>query len=166
MKYKGFELNINPKDFTICTKKKISESVVPYDNFASDEIGKFASRVTGSGVFYGNDAVQKAHELLRLFNKKGSDYLFLPSGDTLKCYFEKLEVKYSSSYDRVEYSFGFLEDIGNQKDSYSFGYTYANDRENLFDVANRTGVKIEKLVEANDFQSIYAVSKGDKIWLM
>ena len=36
--------------------------------------------------------------------------------------------------------------------------------ENLFDVANRLGVGVELLVAKNDFEDVFAVNEGDKVY--
>lgn len=166
MKYKGFDFNINPNTFKISAKKEICEKIMPYNNSSTQEIGEASARISGTGVFVGADAMDKAYQLMNLFNKKGSDYLFLPSGDLYKMFFANLDIKYSSSSDKVEYAFSFIEDKGDKKHEYEFGYTYVKENENLFDVSSRTGVKLEQLVEINELQSIYGIAQGEKLWLM
>lgn len=166
MKYKGFELNVNPKTFKMIAQKDFAKTTIPNGYEINKELGKKALVVKGEGSFVGIDSMEKAHLLLELFNKKGSDFLFLPSGDVTKMNFTKLEIKYSSASEKVDYAFEFLEDIEGKDTEYTFGYTYAKRQENLFDIANRTGVEIEKLASINTLESIYAVSEGDKVWLM
>lgn len=166
MKYKGFVFDINPKGFKLSAQKNIAKTNLPSSGFVNQELNNKGLVVTGNGSFIGKDAMEKAHLLLRLFNKKGSDFLFLPTGDVVKAYFSDMSITYSASLEKVDYTFEFVEDGPSKNALHSFGYTLAKENENLFDVSNRTGVEIDKLASINHVQSIFAVSEGDKIWLM
>ena len=80
--------------------------------------------------------------------------------------FTSLEINYSASNNRVEYSFEFTQDGFEKKEVYDFGYTVALEGENLFDVSSRTGVEIQRLVSLNDFGDLFAVKEGDRVWLI
>ena len=47
----------------------------------------------------------------------------------------------------------------------NFGYTLAAENENLFDIAARTGVGIEKIIDFNSFEEPFSVREGDRVWL-
>lgn len=166
MKYKGFEFDVNPKDFKTCMNK----SSVKYNTVYSEQIcvenGRNCVSVSGKGCFVGENAANKAFEMVRVYNKKGSDYLFLPNSVPLKMHFTSLDISYSSGNDRVDYSFVFTQESNTKNETKTPRFTYALEEENLFDVANRTGVKIETLVKCNDIGSIFALKEGDRIWLI
>lgn len=166
MKYKGFEFDVNPESFKLCASKNISKKDIPSEGFVNKEINVKGLVVSGKGCFIGKDAMEKAHLLLNMFNKKSSDFLFLPTGDVVKAFFSKLDIIYSSSRDKVDYTFEFVEDYLGKKSEYTFGYTYAKRQENLFDISNRTGIKVETLADLNNVPSVFAITEGDKIWLM
>lgn len=166
MKYKGFEFDVNPKEFELIAKKNMSKVDIPNKSFINDEVNPKGLLVKGKGCFVGANALEKAHLLLLLFNKSGSDFLFLPTGDVVKAYFTNLDISYSGSLDKVEYSFEFLEDTLGKDTEHTFGYTFAKRQENMFDVSNRTGVEVETLAKINQVQSVFAIKEGDKIWLM
>lgn len=166
MKYGGFEFDVNPKTFKISMDKNI----VTYDAVYSDQIsfdnGRNCICVSGEGYFVGENAANKAFELVRAYNKKGSDYLFLPNSVSVKVHFSSLDISYSSANDRIEYSFVFTQESNNKEETGSLDFTYVLENENLFDVSNRTGVGIETLVKCNDIGNIFAVKEGDRIWLI
>lgn len=166
MKYKGFEFDVNPKDFKICMNK----SSVKYDTVYSEQIcvenGRDCVSVSGEGCFVGENAADKAFEMVRVYNKKGGDYLFLPNSVPLKMHFISLNISYSSGNDRVDYSFVFTQESNTKSEAKTPRFTYALEEENLFDVANRTGIEIESLVKCNDIGNIFALKEGDKIWLI
>ncbi len=166
MNYKGFEFNINPKDFKISMSKGTAKYNTVYAEQICKENGRGCAVVSGKGYFTGRDSALKAFELVRVFNKKGSDYLFLPNSVPIKMLFTSLDVSYSSGNDRVEYSFEFTQECNTKSEEHTVGYTYVLENENLFDVASRTGVQIESIVKCNDIGDIFAVREGEKIWLI
>lgn len=166
MRYKSFVFEINPKDISVSMSKNISKNSLPYSSQLCNEVGKNATVISGKGYFTGEKALEKVFSLVRVYNQKGSDFLFVPSASPIKAYFSKLDVSYSSGNGRVEYSFEFVEDCQNKNDIRDFGYTYAESKENLFDVANRTGVAVESIVKLNDIGDVFAIREGDKIWLI
>lgn len=166
MRYKDFEFLVNPKDVKLSMSRSISHNIIPHSVEYSQDLGRSSSVVSGKGYFVGEDAMTKAFNLIRVYNKKGSDYLFLPSSIPIKAYFSRLDVSYSSGENRVEYSFEFVEECVDKKDECDYGYTFAADKENLFDISNRTGIKVEKLVDLNNYGDLFTVREGDKVWLM
>lgn len=166
MKYKDFEFDVNPTDIRLSMSKNISKHSLPYKAQSCEEMGKNAAVVSGKGYFLGEDAMNKAYALSRVYNKKGSDYLFTPYCVPIKVFFSSLDIIYSASNSRVEYTFEFTQDKPEKKDTYDFGYTIAKDGENLFDIANRTGLEIEKIASLNDFGDLFSVKEGDRVWLI
>lgn len=166
MKYKGFEFDVNPKNFKISMNKSIAKYDTVYSEQLCVENGKECASVSGNGCFIGKNAADKAFELVRVYNKKGSDYLFLPNSVPLKMRFTSLDISYSSGNDRVEYSFVFTQESNTKSETKTSRFTYALEEENLFDVANRTGVEVETLVKCNDFGSVFALKEGDRVWLI
>ena len=166
MKYRGFEFNVNPKSLKISMNKKISR----YDTVYAEEICAQGTNrlytVSGNGCFVGEDSAKKAFELVRAYNKKGSDYLFLPNSVPIKACFSSLSISYCAGNDRVDYSFEFVQECKEKNEETNPDYTVAADGENLFDIAHRTGMQIENLVEANDFGDVFAVKEGDRVWLI
>lgn len=165
MNYKGFEFKANPTSLKVCYTKSIARRKIPFSASVSQEMSNSEAVIKGNGSFLGKDAMKKAYEMLRVFNRKGSDYLFCSSAIPIKAFFSDLDISYSSTEEKVDYSFTFIQDEDSKASDYDFGYTIAQENENAFDIANRTGIEIEKIVEANDLEDLFAIKQGDKIWL-
>lgn len=166
MRYKNLEFNVNPCDVKVLLKKKLAKTDVMDSQQVCTEVGENAAVISGKGCFVGADAVRKAYELIRIYNKKGADFLFTPYASPMLAVFNKLEVSYSGDNRRVEYSFEFTEQGKRKGQKFDFGFTYAEKGENLFDIAHRTQTTVEKIVELNDFCGLFSVKEGDKVWLM
>lgn len=166
MKYRDFEFEVNPSEVSMKLSKNISKRDLYNHGEKCEEINKRGAVISGKGYFVGENAMNRAYALVRVYNKKGSDFLFTPFCTPMKMYFTSLEVHYSASESRVEYSFEFVQDGFEKKESYDFGYTFALDGENLFDISNRTGVDVQRLASLNDFGDLFAVREGDRVWLI
>ncbi|MBR3148970.1 MAG: hypothetical protein IKF64_02280 [Eubacterium sp.] len=165
MSYKGFVFNVNPSSIKSDFSKKIETKVIPFGFGKSTEVCRLPVVISGSGKFCGADAGEKAHELMRIFEKGGASYLFAPHIAPMKAFFTDLSMSVNAEEDCVDYTFSFTEECTEKKSRYSFGYTYARRGENLYDIANRCSVKSEKLFEANDYMDMFSVQEGDKVWL-
>ncbi|MBE6719347.1 MAG: hypothetical protein E7571_01665 [Ruminococcaceae bacterium] len=165
MSYKGFLFDVNPSSIKTQFGRQIETKTVPFGFGRSSEICRMPAKISGSGVFCTADAGEKAFELMRIFEKGGSSYLFVPKLAPMKAYFTDLTMSVNAETQSIEYSFSFTEDCSEKKSRYRFGYTYAKSGENLFDIANRCCVEAEKLFAANDFMDMFSVQEGDKVWL-
>lgn len=163
--YKGLVLDANPSSIQINKSKKISKRVVPFGSTKAQEISIQPTVVSGNGVFLGNDALEKATELMRIFDHKGSAHLFVPDAMVFRAYFTDLDIAYDAAKNRVDYSFKFVQDSNDKQSSYNLGFTYARSGENLYDVANRCHVDTDTLFLSNDYRDMFSVKEGDKVWL-
>ena len=165
MKYKGFSFPVNPESVETEFMKKISKREPLFSHTRVEEAGYEPTVLSGSGCFTGEKASENAHALMKLFKEDGSAYLFSPEFCPLKAFFTGLKLSAAASKDCIKYSFTFVEDCAGKKSRFDFGYTYALRGENLYDVANRTGVSVDRLFAANSYEDLFSVSEGDKIWL-
>lgn len=165
MNYKGVNFEVNPSSLELSFEKNLSVKRIPFASSKVQEMNILPEKITGKGKFVGENAREKAHQLERVFKSKGSDYLFVPNATPIKAFFTSLSLSYDSREDSVSYTFEFVEDSKNRENKYNFGYTYAMLNESLYDIANRTGVDVETLVELNDFEDLFSLRKGDKVWL-
>lgn len=165
MSYKGFVFSANPSSIKIQLSKYVSKRNIPFFTSKTQEICFQPAKITGKGVFAGADAGKFADRLMRIFKSEGSAYLFLPDSEPVLAYFDALDISYDAEKNYVSYSFSFIEDSKGKKHSFDFGYTFALEGENLYDVANRTDVSIEKLAQCNDFKDLFSLSKGDRVRL-
>lgn len=165
MEYRGLSFPINPASIKTKFSKNISSKIIPFSVCRVQEINDYPTVITADGKFVGSRATQFAYELMHIYKQKGSSYLLLPDSVPVKAYFKNLDLSYDAKNNCVSYSVEFVEDENNKKGKFNFGYTYALKNENVYDVANRTDVDIEKLVEHNNFPDLFSLKEGDKVWL-
>lgn len=165
MSYKGLKFDVNPASIKADFSKKMAKSNILLKSAKVNEICFEPTIIQGEGKLIGDDARNFAHSLVRIFNSKGSDYLFCADFCPVKVYFSKLNINFESKENCINYSFEFIEDSNGKKNKFDFGFTYAFEGENLYDISNRTNVSIEKLFELNAFKDLFSVNKGDKVWL-
>ena len=165
MSYKGLTFNVNPSTVKIDFSKNISYRSIPFICSKAQEINHLPTVISGSGKFTGDNADEYAMRLEKTFRSTGSAYLFIPDATPIKAFFKGLSISYDSREGSVSYSFEFVEDCQGKKNEYDFNFTYAVKGENLYDVANRTGVDVGRIFELNEYQDLFSVKKGEKIWL-
>lgn len=165
MSYKGFIFDVNPSSIKAELSKSIAKKSILFKSGRAQEMCFEPAKISGSGRFTGDNARQCAHNLMRVFKSRGPAYLLAPDIPPMKAYFSDLSISYNADENCVSYSFAFIEDSEDKQFSYDFGYTYALEGENLYDISNRTDVDIERLFEYNDYPDLFSVSEGDKVWL-
>lgn len=165
MEYRGFTFPINPTSIKTKFSKNISSKTIPFSFSRVQEINDYPTVVTANGKFVGSKAMQFSHELMRVYKQKGSSYLLIPDSVPVKAYFKNLELSYDAKNNCVSYQVEFIEDVNSKKGKFDFGYTYVLAGENVYDVANRMDVDVEKIVEHNDFCDLFSLKEGDRIWL-
>lgn len=164
MKYKEYVFDINPSSIKFDHSKTVANQSIlnHFDNSSVMSVKPIS--IIGSGILVGDDRFEQMVLVQNLFNKKDSDYLFLPGFSPIKAYFSELSFSLNSNKNAISYSFKFVEDNQGKKEYYDFGYTIAKKGENLFDIANRLNVEVELLVGKNDFEDLFAVKEGDKVY--
>ncbi|MBQ8078036.1 MAG: LysM peptidoglycan-binding domain-containing protein [Eubacterium sp.] len=165
MGYKGMTFDVNPATIRTDFSKKVAVKTIPFGFGKSTEICRMPVKITGSGMFCGKNAGQNAHRLMQVFEKGGSSYLFLPKLAPIKAFFTDLTMRVGADSESIEYTFSFTEDCVEKQSRYPFGYTYAKQGENLYDIANRCNITADALFSANDFMDMFSVQEGDKVWL-
>lgn len=165
MRYKGFTFPVNPKAVEIKMAKSIATAKVPFSKAKAQEICDMPCSISAEGSFFGSNAQEQALRLTALFEQKGSAYLFAPTLPAFKMYFQSLSISSDAQGNGLNYTVTFLQDTTAKKPVYDFGFTLARAGENLFDIANRTGVAPEKIVAANHYETMFSVQEGDRVWL-
>lgn len=165
MGFRGFVFDVNPSSIKLEYSKSVASKVVLFSTGRTQEVSFDATKISGSGKFVGKNAREYAYSLESVFKHKGSSFLFIPDGTPIKAFFTKLNISYNAEENSVSYSFEFVEDYQGERDSYDFGFTYALDGENLYDIANRTNVDVADLFSHNDYMDLFSVEGGDKVWL-
>ncbi len=165
MSYRGFCFEVNPKTVKVEFKRAQSTAVIPRHRARTEEICELPAVISGTGRLYGSDARAKMQGFLSAYKKGGAAYLFSPVFPPVKAYFTSLTFSVNAEEDCIEYAFSFKEAESKKRGSFDFGYTLAEDGENLFDIAYRTGVSIEKIIALNGFEDPFSVTEGEKVWL-
>ena len=165
MNYRGLELSVNPESITIEMSKKIATAPVLFKNSISKEICFNPTVISGKGCFFGERAGEQANRLLTEFRSRGSAYLFCPLFPPLKMLFSDLKINADAQKGCIEYTFSFVEERCTKEGRKSFGFTYALEGENLYDIAGRCGVDVGALFSANSYRDLFSVKEGDKVWL-
>ena len=83
----------------------------------------------------------------------------------MKMYFTALRIHANAEAESIDYDFEFTEDPADKQFTRANRYTFVQDGENLFDVANRIGYPVEYLAEFNGCRDLFSVQTGEKIWL-
>ena len=165
MSYRGVSFSVNPKTVKTGYAKTLAVSLPLSGNAAATELAAQPATVSGRGSFCGKNARAQAQTLLSVFQETGSAWLFTPVLSPMKAFFTALEFSVDAAEEKIDFTFTFTEDKGKTAGRFDFGYTVAQAGENLFDIAARTGVPIETVMERNDFETPFAVKEGERVWL-
>lgn len=165
MRYRGFEFPSNPT----LIKTELSNNVREDPLFGSDSavynVSRNASIISGEGCLWGEERFSAASQLKQLHKRGGDGWLFLPDGSCCRAFFTALTINEDAKRGCVSYAFSFTENCNHVKTEYDFGFTYAGENENMFDIAHRCGTQIEKLMKLNNFETPFSVKAGDKVVL-
>lgn len=165
MKFKDYVFDVNPSHIEVRHKRSINEKRLLNGRSRVQSGALHPAEIYGKGCFYGDTAYERLAVLEALHKKGGAGWLYLPQGSAYKVYFKELTVSFNSDKNRYEYSFLFAECTNNKKPLYDFSFTIARENENLFQLADRCSVGIERLMELNDYKTPFSVSAGDRVVL-
>lgn len=166
LKYKDFTFDVNVKDFNISMQKNVSTVSAIDQQPESNKITVEPTVLSGKGYFIGDEALDKAYQLIMLYNDSTSDFVYSPYSVVFKAFFTKLCISYSAEKGRVEYEIEFTEELPGKNVRRSVPFTFVEENENAFDLAERVNIPIEKIIKLNDLQDLFKIGKGSKIWLM
>lgn len=165
MRYKDFVFASNPSKIEVLSSKSVSERALVNGGFSTAENSKNACVIKAEGTLYGEEAQSQLQGLTRLFNESGAGWLFLPNGRCFNAYFKTLITTQSADKGSVSYGITFVEKPAHRSEYYPFGYTYAQEGENAFDIAERCNISIEDLMDCNSIKTPFDIKGGDRIWL-
>ena len=94
MTYKGFCFDANPAYIKAEYSKNIASKSVLFKSAKQQEISFKAAKIKGNGKFVGSNAGEKAHELIKVFQSKGSSFLFSHDLPPMRAYFSSLDISY------------------------------------------------------------------------
>lgn len=165
MQYKDFVFPQNPAEIKVESAGLQTVRSVNGETPFVNGISRKPIVVSGEGSFYGEDAVANALELQNFLSSPDSGWLIVPASPPIKAFLTSFSSVCNAVKNCVFYSFTFTEDCSHRKYGGNPNYTYAQVGENLFDVAYRTGVSIDKIMEVNDYETPFSVSNQNKVML-
>lgn len=165
MKYKSFTFPSNPSEIKILGNRNIRTEPLFGASACVSNVSADPTVIKGSGAFFGNEGGKHAHMLHNLLKEEDSGWLFAPCAIPVQAFFEAFTSEYNAAKNCVSYTFSFIEDCTPYKSQFDFGFTYARDGENAFDIAGRTGVSVDKIMESNSFVTPFDINKWDKVAL-
>ena len=165
MRFKDFEFPFNPTVIKTQLSGNVRENALFDSDSAVYGVSRNAAVISGEGSFWGEERFSASALLKKLQSSRGSGWLFLPDGSCCNAFFTSLTLTEDAKRGCISYSFSFTENCLHKKDEYDFGFTVAKENENMFDIAHRCGVPIERLMRLNDFKTPFSVKAGDKVVL-
>lgn len=165
MKFKDFEFPSNPLFIKTEMANKINKRSVLSGESKAFYISGNSAVIKADGCFWGKDGADASLRLKAMMESRKAGWLFLPDGSCFNAYMFLLDIKEDAKKSCISHSISFVEKSHCRNDEYNFGFTYADDNENMFDIAFRCDISIEKLMELNDFSNPFSVKKGDRVVL-
>ncbi len=148
MKFGDFEWPRNPLSIKVTNEYSHTGAVVyGKGKKIGDAIREFVV-YSGKGEFAGADCLEQYKRLQREFDLGKEQLLTLPGAHPVFACFSSLQVEGEVTPDLLTYSFKFVREANEENEAKSSEYTTC-DGETLFDIAHKTGVSVQKLVELN-----------------
>ena len=169
MRFKNFTWPHNPEVYSVEYRRRIAVHQVPFGGCVMQELGGSYRVLKGEGVFAGEGAYQRFHQLAEVFREEGPGLLVHPVWPAERAYFASLEVSEEPLPDFVRYRFEFWEDWNGYDgglrstsggDSSGGGQTAGESAQSarvhtvrkgdtLWAVAKQYGVTVQALIQAN-----------------
>lgn len=127
--------------------------------------GRQATVINGKGCWYGQRALELAQALRRMVLPGKAYWLFAPGAEPMQAYLTKFDYACTTARDGVEYSFTFTENCDWSPRYAPYGSTVVRAGETAFDVAARTGVSVDIVVERNRLSSPFDLTEGERLVL-
>lgn len=165
MKFKDFEFPDNPLFIETAMAQSVRENLMLSGDFIVSCNAEKATVIKADGCFWGEKAADASLKLKVLMKNREAGWLFLPDGSCFNAFMASLEIKEDAKKNCVSYNISFIEKCTAKRSKYNFYFTYAQDDENMFDIAHRCDKSIEDLMKLNDFSNPFSVKNGDKVVL-
>ena len=165
MRYKDFVFPQNPKHIEISSERDLQTESIYGEKSNVEDIAQKPIKVTGNGTIYGKEAQEVCSYLSYLLKQGTAGELHCPSLYPINAYFKKFVYSQNATKDGMDYSFSFVEVCSDKREKIELDYTVAQIGENAFDIAYRTGVSIDMIMEKNNFPTPFDIKTGDKVVL-
>ncbi|MGI6255298.1 MAG: DNA circularization N-terminal domain-containing protein [Acutalibacter sp.] len=163
MRFRDFTWQDNPVSLTVSNVRNVQSTDIPYGVSRAEEMGRRRRTVAGEGYFSGQGCMEQWQALQDVFALPGPGLLQLPGVTPFWALMDSLELIGAQGKDLVRYAFSFVE--WDSKEAYlGSGVRFAKAGESLWDYANRWGISVEALVEANpQIRDICDLQEGEKV---
>ena len=138
----------NPQNISFECDRSVAEMKSPFGESSVQDMGRKNMKISGSGQLYGEDCAEQFERLFEVFRNSGKEVLSVPNLPSIYAVFEKLEIKGEPKPNVLEYSFVFRE-VMEKKQKTVITYFDCENGQTLWDIAYKTGVKIDELVRLN-----------------
>lgn len=155
MRFKSFTWPHNPEVYSVEYRRRIAIHQVPFGGCVMQELGGSYRVLKGEGVFAGEGAYQRFHQLAEVFREEGPGLLVHPVWPAERAYFASLEVSEEPLPDFVRYRFEFWEDWN----GYDGGLKAASG-----DAAGGDSPGGGQTEPAQGSPRVHTVRKGDTLW--
>lgn len=165
MHFKNFCFEINPAFIEIMHNRNIDCQPL-LNGISSVKNGSVLPvEIQGRGYFFGERASEHASVLEMLHKKEEPGWLYLPSGQAYYAFLKKLSISFDALKNRYNYSFLFIENVNGKRPVRLFDFTVAGENENMFEIAKRCRISVERLMELNNYKNPFEVKAGDRVVL-
>lgn len=165
MKFRNFIFPSNPSVIKSAFSSNFSESSVPGENSVVENISVNPAVITGSGEFFGDDALEACTYLQRLLKERISGWLFAPAITPLKAFLTDFEWEKSSKSKSCTYSFKFVEDCTDKQERENMSFVTAKQGQNAFDIAFENNVSVDDVITLNELKSPFDIEENDRVML-
>ncbi len=148
MRFKGFEWHHNPAEISFECGKQVNELKSPNGGAYIQNMERRNMVIKGKGQLFGENCLEQFDRLFRLFRQGGAGVLAIDKIEPVFAVFENLKIMGKPKPDMLEYEFVFREVMEKKQKSKPKVYVIG-ENESLWDVAYKTGVKIDTLVMLN-----------------
>ena len=166
MRFDGMTLHHNPHTLYVSDSVTVDKEFNAELSAVVKQNGKNPTIVKGEGVFYGENAFEQYLKLKALCEKGSCGILSVSGIYPFYALLYDLKLTCKSIENVVEYVFYFVEVPYGKEISTFPQYCIVEENQDLWDISEKHGIAIEKLIACNpQISSLNSVSAGDKIFL-
>ncbi len=143
-------LPYNPARLTIKEKRLIARHPVPFAGEVVQDMGAYATEISGEGELFGADVFGQYSRLSALVRQGGAGLLYLPGQEPFYAHFTALTMCAQPGSEGLAYTFVFVQDTAVAVSAQSGSQVHTvRGGETLFDIAARYGMQMSELLALN-----------------
>ncbi len=163
MRFNDFVFETNPLYIEVIASRDVKVNSIYGKNSIANDICQEPIIVKGKGVLYGDDAQEKCNIMSKLLRQGLQGELHCPSLYPIKAIFTLFKYNANAQKGGIEYEFEFTQVCGEDLQNLSLDYTYAALGENAFDIAKRTNICIDDIMNLNGFESPFSIEENERV---